>query len=203
MMRLAACSSLRTHPERAVWYRAIDPRHWPTALAASQTIFTPSRFSPAADANPTFPVLYLAENHLVALLEVEAVYSPPGSNGVILPNPQGAWTLLNVQVELQQVADLSDAGEQAKIGTTAQELTGDWRGYMDRSPHTPVVGPTGPAPTHDLGQALYNVPGLEGFRTVSAKMPTHRNLLVFPSKLRFGSRIVFTHLGTGQSHTIP
>jgi hypothetical protein len=124
-------------------------------------------------------------------------------SGDFFPNPQRAWTILNVQVTLQHVADLSDVAEQLKIGTSAQELTGDWRGYLERSAGTPVSGPTGPAPTQDLGQALYNMPGLEGFRTISSRMPTHRTLIVFPNKLRQGSRIVFTHPATRQTHTIP
>lgn len=203
MMNLGACPSLRTGPERAVWYRAIEPQHWPTALATAHTIFGATRFSPATGLAPGFPLLYLAENHIVALLEVEALFGTAGLGLSYLPNPQGAWAVLNVQVTLQQVADLSDAAEQARIGTTAQELTGDWRGYLNRSRRTPVHGPTGPAPTQDLGQALYNVPGLEGFRTLSAKMPTHRNLVVFPTKLRPGSRIVFADAVTGQTHAIP
>jgi hypothetical protein len=34
-------------------------------------------------------------------------------------------------------------------------------------------------------------------------MPTHRTLIFFPNKLRQGSRIVFTHPATRQTHTIP
>jgi RES domain-containing protein len=203
MMNLGACSSLQTGPERSVWYRAIEPQHLTSALGAAQTIFVPTRFSPATDAAPAFPILYLAENHLAALLEVGAIFTTAGSAGIFFPNPQRAWTILNVQVTLQHVADLSDVAEQLKIGTSAQELTGDWRGYLERSAGTPVSGPTGPAPTQDLGQALYNLPGLEGFRTISSRMPTHRTLIVFPNKLRQGSRIVFTHPATRQTHTIP
>jgi hypothetical protein len=203
MMNLGACSSLQTGPERSVWYRAIEPQHLTMALGVAQTIFVPTRFSPAADAAPAFPILYRAENHLVALLEVGAIFATAGSRGVFLPNPQGSWTLLNVQVTLQHIADLSDVVEQMKIGTSAQELTGDWRGYLERSSRTPVRGHTGPAPSQDLGQALYNVPSLEGFRAISSRMPMHRTLIVFPNKLRQGSRIVFTHPATGQTHTIP
>jgi hypothetical protein len=203
MMNLVACSSLQTGPERSVWHRAIEPQHLTTALGVAQTIFVPTRFSPATDASPAFPILYLAENHLTALLEVGAIFAKDSLGGVFIPNPQGVWTILNVEVVLQHVADLSDAAEQMKIGMTAQELTGDWRGYRSRSSRTPISGPTGPAPTQDLGQALYNMPGLEAFRAISSRMPTHRTLIVFPNKLRQGSRIVFTHPATRQTHTIP
>jgi hypothetical protein len=202
MMNLGACSSLRTGPETAVWYRAVQTAHWPTALATAHTVRSPSRFSPARSAAPAFPVLYLAENHLVALYEVEALVGSPWPGGVMLSAPLRAWIILNVRVVLQQVADLCDVGEQTKLDTTAQELTGDWRSYMFRSSLTPVAGPTGPAPTQDLGQAHYGVPGLEGFRTPSARWPTHRNLVVFPDKLRRGSSIVYSDPATGQTHTI-
>jgi hypothetical protein len=42
------------------------------------------------------------------------------------------------------------------------------------------------------------VPELEGFRTLSAKVPYALNLVVFPQKLQPGSRVEFSHptLGT-------
>jgi hypothetical protein len=201
-MNLGACPALQTGPETGVWFRAVQPQHWPNALETAHTVFLASRFSPATASRPAYRVLYLAENQLVALFEVEAVLGSPFPGGTYVPNPSQAWTVLNIRVTLQRVADISDVAEQAKLGTTAQELTGDWKGYLFRNPFTPVSRPTGPGPTQDLGQALYNVPGLEAFRAVSAKMPTHRNLVVFPGKLQLGSKIEFTHPATGQSHTI-
>jgi hypothetical protein len=101
------------------------------------------------------------------------------------------------------VADLTDLTEQHRLATTAQELTGDWRGYLLRGPTTPVSRPNGLAPTQLLGAALHGVPGLEGFRTLSAKVPTLMNLVVFPDKLQPGSQIAFTDPATGQNATIP
>lgn len=196
-MNLGACPSLRTGAENAVWYRAIQPQFAATPLGAVHTVFNASRFNPARPGRAAFPILYLTENHVAALYEVEALYGLS-----LIPNPQAAWMILNIRVALQRVADLTDAAEQAKLGTTAQELTGDWEGYLRRNAGTPVRRPTGPAPTQDLGQALYQLPGLEGFLTVSAKMPTHRNLVVFPDKLRRGSGIVYSDPATGQTHTI-
>jgi hypothetical protein len=196
-MNLGACPSLRTGAENAVWYRAIQPQFAAAPLGAAHTVFNASRFSPASPGRAAFRLLYLTENQVVALYEVEALY---GSS--LIPNPQAAWMMLNVRVTLQGVADLTGVTEQAKLGTTAQELTGDWEGYLRRNARTPVRQPTGPAPTQDLGEALYQLPGLEGFLTVSAKMPTHRILIVFPDKLRRGSSIVYTDPATGRTHTI-
>jgi hypothetical protein len=148
-------------------------------------------------------VLYLAEDHQVALFEVGALLGSPFRNGQYVANPQQAWLILNVQVILQAVADLTEVAEQLKLLTTVQELTGDWRGYLRRNLQTPVSQPTGLAPTQLLGRALYRARRFEGFRTLSARVPTHRNLVVFPDRLRTDSRIVFTHPQSRRTFTIP
>jgi hypothetical protein len=199
-MNLAACGSLVRHPENQVWYRAIAPQHWQTALATAHTARSQSRYN-AGTGNPSlYPVLYLAENHQVALFEVGALVGTP--RRTFFPNPQNAWIILNVQVTLQQVANLADPGEQNKLQTTAQELTGDWESYSLTLIHTSVTRPSGPAPTQQLGAALHAVPTLEGFRTISAKVPTHMVLVVFPDKLQPGSSVVFSDPATGTTHTI-
>jgi hypothetical protein len=202
-MNLAGCAALTMTPENRVWYRAISPQHWPTALQTVHTSRIPSRFSPATSAHPAFPILYLAEDHQVALFEVGALLGSalPGKHYV--PNPRHAWTILNVQVSLQAVADLTVVPEQLKLLTTAQELTGDWYCYSQRTPHSTVSQPAGLAPTQVLGQALHRLPGLEGFRAVSANLPTHMNLVVFPDKLHPGSSIVFHDAASGEKFTIP
>jgi hypothetical protein len=202
-VNLAACRTLVTKPENRVWYRALQPQYWPTALGTAHTTRFPSRYSLATEAKPAFPVLYLAEDHQVALFEVEAMIGSGLPGGHSVPNPSHAWVILNVQVTLHAVADLTDPSEQGKLLTTAQELTGDWRRYLVRKAHMSVSQPTGPAPTQLLGAALHRVRGLEGFRTVSARVPTHMNLVVFPDKLRRGSSIVFKNPATGQTLTIP
>src|SRR5206468_810727 len=142
---------------------------WPTALQTAHTTRIPSRYSPATNAAPAFPVLYLAEDQQVALFEVGALLGSPLPGKPYVPNPRQAWTVLNVQVTLQRVADLTTVPEQLKLLTTAQELTGDWFCYLLRTAHSSVNQPTGLAPTQLLGQALHGIPGLEGFRAISAR----------------------------------
>jgi len=202
VVRLAACSALLYYPETRVWYRAIQPRHWPSALATVHTRVIPSRFCEGASASPQFELLYLAEDHLVALLEVGAMFGSPLHPDGMLPNPRQAWILLNVDVRLQRVADLTDTNEQNQLEISAQELTGDWRGYQLRNSMTSVSLPIGAAPTQQLAQALFAVPDLEGFYALSAKLPTQRNLVIFPQKLLRGSRIEFHNSATGHRHTI-
>lgn len=202
-MNLAACARLPTRAESRTWFRAIQPHHLPTALNTSHTKTIPSRFSVGAKASPQYEVLYLAENHLVALFEVQALLGSPLSAGGVVPHPRRAWTLLNVTVNLPRIVDLTDPASQSSLATTAQELTGDWRGYGLRGPGASVSGPVGVAPTQELGAALYAVPDLEGFITLSAKLPDQMVLVVFPQKLAPGSTVQFINPATGHLHSIP
>jgi hypothetical protein len=169
-------------------------------LGTGQTAHVPSRFSPGPASSAPFEILYLSENQGVCLREVEALLGssrlPP------IANPTRPWLVINVHVILQRVADLTLLGEQRRLGTTAQELTGDWDGYQTRTPYSSVPQPTGTAPTQDLGEPLFSTPGIEGFRTVSAKVPDQMNLVIFPQKLLKGSTIRYQEAATGQIHEL-
>lgn len=111
-------------------------------------------------------------------------------------------TVLNVRVQLPDIADLTQVSQQGLLATTAQELTGDWYGYQQRSALTSISQPVGTAPTQALGATLYGLAGLEGCLTLSAKVSYHRILVVFPDKLRQGSRVEFHDPATGQRYVI-
>ena len=107
-------------------------------------------------------------------------------------NAPGSFAAVHVKVVLQRVADLTIVSQQDLIETNAQELTGDWRGYQLRAAaRSSIQEPVGTAPTQDLGEALFAVPGIEGFRSLAAKLAYHRNLIVFPRKMFKGSRLEF------------
>lgn len=155
------------------------------ALSFAHTGSTPSRFNEGLG---SFSTLYLGEDHLVALFEVQALLGSPYATWV--PAPRQNWTIVNVAVALQSVVDLTLPRHQARLATTAQELTGDWRANHLRSTSTSVSQPAGvPAPTQELGAALYSTRGVEGFTAISAKVPTHQILVVFPDRLLAGSRL--------------
>ncbi len=88
---------------------------------------------------------------------------------------------------MQSVADLTAPSQQSLLGTSIQELTGDWDTYT-----------SGDAPTQQLGAALYATAGVEGFLAISAKLRHNKTLIVFPQKLRKGSELVFQDTMTGQ-----
>lgn len=198
-----ACAGIAVRPETRTWFRAVQPQFWQTALASRQTLTRATRFNGDANAAVQFESLYLAENPLVALFEVEALYGDPSVPGSVIPHPQKAYIVLNVQVSLSRIADLTDGAAQASLKTSAQELTGDWRGYQQRGRSTTVQQPSGIAPTQGLGAAFHSIPGLEGFRTLSARIPYHEVLVVFPQKLQPGSYVRFSDAATGLTLSIP
>jgi RES domain-containing protein len=188
-MNLAACAALPTDPEVGTWYRAVEPRFLPAALSAIHTATYRGRYHPGG-----FQILYLAENHDVALAEVGAIFGSPAKPGGIVPNPSGSWVILNVKVSLQAVVDLTDpVATHAPLTTSVQELTGDWEGYADRGPHTKVRHPIGDAPTQSLGHALWKHGGYEGFKAVSSKRPCNEVLAVFPQRLKPGSFVTYSY----------
>jgi hypothetical protein len=124
---------------------------------------------------PLYRLLYLGENHQVAIYEVGALLGNPNAP---LSSPKGSWVLMSLQVTLYHVADLCDSIQQKRIATNDQELTGVW------------ANSSGASPTQQLGAALYAVPTLEGFVFPSSKVGS-RNLAIFPDKLDARSSIIF------------
>ena len=203
-MNLRACRSLVTSALTGTWYRATELRFWSRLLATEHTASSPGRFNAGEPERPGFEILYLAEDHQVALFEVGALLGSSFPGGTPVPNPRGHWIIINVQVRLGRVADLTQVSQRRLIETTVQELTGDWQGYTLRTTHARLKSPYWTnVPTQRLGHALYRVRGLEGFFTYSAPAPTRRNLVIFPRKLRPGSFVRFENPITGQAHTIP
>lgn len=185
-MRLAACRRLRLGPLTGTWYRAIRQEHWKTRLSARHTITATGRFSAGSPADPAYQILYLAQDHQLALFEVRAL---GGSPEAPIPDPRMTWTVLPLTVSLRAVADLTDPAEQGRIGTSAQELTGKWDQYTH----------SGRAPTQHLGAALFDLPGLEGFLVPTAVLGIPgTNLVVFPEKLHPESRIAFRNPHSGR-----
>jgi RES domain len=189
-MRLAACERLALQPVNTKWYRAISPEYWKSALGTAHTPMVRSRFSPGPAAETPFEILYLADTPTVALYEVGALFGPPDRP---VANPhQTKWVVIDIDVRLHSVADLTDLTQIKRLGTSAQELTGDWRALYPRDD----------APTQRLGSALFSTGKIEGFFAISAAMPYCKNLIVFPQKLQEGGELVFSDTITGRAHRI-
>ena len=175
------------------------------ALATRHTKTIASRFSAANPRNPGFEILYLAENHVVAMFEVQALFGSPLNPGGIVPHPTASLVTLAIGTQLTAVVDLSDPNQPNVVGTNAQELTGDWRGYQQRGPSGSVNGPIGKAPTQEFGEQLFALcPDVQGFLSLSARLPYYRILSIFPNRLKKGFdyvRYAVTN-ASGQSQTI-
>lgn len=189
-------------PLKGDWIRTLKAKFASSPLATSHTVTVGSRFSDGALARSRYPILYLAENVQVARLEVGALLGLPLVPGGLVVHPASkTWTDITVQVDLQYTVDLSDPAVQGTIGISAQELTGDWRGYDWRATAGgSVIAPVNPppAPTQELGAALYRLADLEGFLTLSTKAPYRKILVVFPDKLDSASTVQWydDHSGT-------
>ena len=167
-MNLEGCRKLDRRPLSGHWFRAIELMYFRSRLSTEHTRITRSRFSPATSTKPRHRILYLAENHQVAMYEVGVLLGPPTAP---IADPTASWLILSLEVRLCRVVDLCDEEQRAVVGTTFQELTGVWESFATI------------APTQALGMALYRVPKLEGALYPSSKPSGGKALLVFPDKL--------------------
>jgi hypothetical protein len=176
------CASLVPLSVTGTWYRAVRPQFQATILSTGHTTTITSRFCSGSIAHSQFQTLYLTEDPIVALFEVQALL---GSwHGVNVPNPNVFFTVISVKVKLTSIADLRDPAQLQHVGASIQELTGDWEGYALRSPTPPTSPPYySDVPTHQLGYELNQVPYLEGLMTYSARVPDRKNLVIFPRNL--------------------
>jgi len=186
-MKLSACRRLARRPVLGTWYRAIATKYWFDALSTIHTSEVASRFNPGKAALRPFEILHLAETPIVALYEVGAIFGPLEQH--VAHHRKAKIVTLDIEVRLQKVADLSDPIQQALLGVSGQELTGNWDMY-----------PPSEAPTQRLGVALYETKNIEGFLSISAKMSRHRTLIVFPHKLLKGSELRFEDTITHKTH---
>jgi hypothetical protein len=191
-MKLKGCSSLALAPLTGSWYRAVPLIHYKTLLRYSHTARIPSRFNAGSPHN-AFSILYFAETPHLALFEAQAMLGSPLPGRVALPNPAGSWAIITVQVQLRHVADLTRPSQRRKVGTSVQELTGDWIGYRLRKPTPPATHPYTDVPTQLLGAGLAATAKLEAFLTYSARDSRHQNLVIFPQNLAKGSLVTFAN----------
>jgi RES domain len=185
-MKVSGCGRLSRHPLTGHWYRALNLKHWESRLATKHTTATRSRFSAATPSSPAYRILYLGENHQVAIYEVGALLGDPNEP---ISSPKGSWLLMSVHVRLHYVVDVSEPAQQRLISTSDQELTGVW------------VSASGGAPTQKLGAALHALPDLEGFIFPSSKAGS-RNLAIFMDKLAGTSIITFKNELTGRTERL-
>jgi len=100
-MNLSQCRHLRRRALRGPWIRALHPGHLANPLGTDHTPTHATRFNPGTPVDSAFEILYLAEEPTLALFEVQALLGSAYPGAAFVPNPSGgAWTLLDVEVDL-------------------------------------------------------------------------------------------------------
>lgn len=126
----------------------------------------------------TFEVVYLAEDAITALAEVDLVFRHSGASLGKIKGPP----LVHISVDgfLEQVLDLTSDKVQKALGTEIQQLTGSW---------LVVQSAGGEAPTQELGRIAYEDERLCALRYPSSKNPRGVCVAVFPDRLTGSSYI--------------
>jgi len=169
------------------WYRYLDSAALqgpppgapagapPTPLWAGGPLRLGGRFTPPG----AFEALYLATDTITAQLEAEALFlDSMGMPVPVLIPPMTGYSTHGIIVD---VLDLTDRAIQANLGTSLQELTGNWEISQTRGEV---------APTQLLGRVAYESARFSGLLAVSAKNPAAgRVLVVFPGRLAEPSHI--------------
>jgi RES domain-containing protein len=122
-----------------------------------------ARFTPAGG----FDSIYLANDPITAFIEVSALIFLPGGP---VPVRSAPWVVISVDGIVNNLLDLTDQSTLAALGTTAQEMTGNWAAI----PHPP---------TQLVGQLAYNSGRISGIKYASAKHPGGINFVIFPDLL--------------------
>jgi hypothetical protein len=179
---------------RGPWYRAVNYDHLsgppPGAPpgAAVQPLWSGgaarhgARFTPRASGTTpgrggaAIDCLYLAEDELTPLLEVVGMLRPPGSPIPALFEPQ---VMMTVDGVLTDILDLTDVRIHQLLGTSHQELTGEW--VVQQS--TYLTGRGTIPPTQLLGAEAFASSRIAGLRYPSSKNTNGIGVVVYASRL--------------------
>ena len=208
-MNVLGCDRLRKISVAGTWYRAVRPQFVLEAFSTAYTRTITTRFSPATPVHPDFEILYLAQAEKATLHEVGALLGSLEKTGGEIVNTSACFAVVDVIVNLSDVADLTDPEEAALVATNAQELTGDWVCYTSerRSRYARSPSHTGVAPTQAFGKALFELRTFQGFLSFSAALPDYKILGVFPERLaNSSSTLEYTYTdaaGESQRFQIP
>jgi len=155
------------------WSRAIGYRYLlgpppgltgpPQPLWGGAASLVGARFTPQGG----FDSIYLAHDPITAFIEVSALVLLPGGP---VPVRTAPWVVVSVDGILNGVLDLTDSTTLTALGSTAQEMTGNWA----TTPHPP---------TQLLGQLAYDSGRISGIQYASAKRPGGLNLVVYPDRI--------------------
>ena len=170
---VAALAAARLTSAHGPWSRAVEYRHLlgpppgqtgpPQPLWGGAAKIAGARFTPQGG----FDSVYLAHDPITAFIEVSALILLP--NGPV-PVCSPPWVIVTVEGIMNNLLDLTDPATLTALGTTAQEVTGNWAS-------------TPRPPTQWLGRMAYDSGRVAGIKYASAKHPGGVNLTVFPDRI--------------------
>jgi len=171
--------NIPSRPKRDIFYRAMALRYSSDPLGKKRPVHA-QRFNIANGTR----VLYLSNNQVTCLAEVQAFGFPPSS-----------VTIVPVAINLQAVLDLTDPQILATLQLATNELAFNFR----------VLGPTSPpAPTQELGECAAASGRIDGILFRSLGHPTGINLAVVESNLRrLGSSLSVSDQKNNLYDTLP
>ncbi len=172
-----AIQQLISRPFRHTFFRAMPLRYARDPLGKRRPIVA-QRFNVAGGAR----VLYLAEDQVTCLHEIQAFGWPPSAT-VIVP----------VQFDLKAVVDLRDPKVQALLRTNSGELALNFRSAT-----------SAPAPTQLLGERCAASGRIDGLLFESPAMSGKANLAVLEAALRvLGSSLAVNDPTNRLSDSLP
>jgi len=146
-----AIQQLNSRPFRHTFFRAMPLRYAGDPLGKRRPIVA-QRFNVAGGAR----VLYLADDQLTCLHEIQAFGWPPSATAIV-----------PVQFDLKAVVDLRDPNVQTVLQTNPAEIGMNFRSIM-----------SGPAPTQLLGESCAASGRIDGLLFDSPAMPGKTDLAV-------------------------
>jgi RES domain-containing protein len=159
-----AIQQLISRPFRHTYFRAMPLRYARDPLGKRRPIVA-QRFNLTGGAR----VLYLAEDHVTCLHEIQAFGWPPSATAIV-----------PVQFDLKAIVDLRDPSVQTILQTNSSEIAMNFRSIT-----------AGPAPTQILGECCGASGRIDGLLFDSPAMPGKANLAVLEAALTvLGSSLV-------------
>lgn len=184
-MNFAKLNLIRRDRFRGEMFHAVRLLHAiPDPMETAYSKDVASRYSPGKDAKILqYETLYLADDPVSALQEVEALYV---AGGQLAHSWKEAWCVVPCRIELESVIDLFPEAHLDLLDTNITELTGNWR-----PPHSV----RGEAPTQKLGEEIYQLKDVEAIVYPGAKAPYNKelrtNLIIFKDRLYPSSRLEY------------
>lgn len=120
----------------------------------------------------TFRALYTSHYKELAIKELTG-------NGLVKEAFPGAFSgneiCFSVEINAKRILDLSDMENLEKLGTSLQEITGDWKHYSEVMKLE--------SPTQILGRVAYYSELFDAIRYLSRHDLSRTNLIIFPDRI--------------------